>query len=1150
MRKIGFLTTLLLFAQLVLQPISASAAGAQVISETVLTPAITGVGNIWTGKIPTKVSFPTNTYCPNLSFPIQGLLPISVLSDRALGVSVEFEIWSSNGRRTSSNTIYSSSWNPTGPNTEASISLPYQCAGTYTLIVRTIYETKSNGLITSYLKDEKKLSVEFIGGATQTSNVATIQTTQNYTSAISLVGSIWSAGVPTAITLPESSYSSYLEFQVTSLQPYADLADRSTGTSIEFEIWDKSGKQVASDTLSSYDWNPITASTLVSIYLGSDVGAGSYTFIYRTIYKTSSNGLLSNYLKAESNSPLVISGKARPKVVSPQIVSSIDYVSVIAGVGNIWSSSLPKLVQLPEGSSSKLEFNITGLLPISVLTDRALGVDVDFEIWSSKGVKIASETVYSSDWNSKGPNTLVSMYIFSDRFNVPTTLRVVTTYATRSNGLLTSYLEDVDNFPITVLGNSTAASESGKITSDSNYVANIKSVGDIWRGAIPTEVALPTSGYSKDVEFQIEGLLPYKTLANQSLGVTVEFEIWSDAGEKIGSDKVYASEWNPVGPRTLVTIRLPSEIIADTFTLLVKTTYETDTNGLLTSYFETKLAQKLKITGGGKTLNQTHRIVDSRPVTASITGVGNIWSGNVPSKIALNPYSGSSEIAFQIQAVLPYATVADLSTGTSIEFEVWSSGGKKVTYETVYSSDWNPVGVKTLVKMYVWSDMTPASYTLIVRTIYKTRTNGLLSNYLKDEKSFPFVVVDSGKISEISYFWDVQLSQKSISGINSKFSSTNKSEPIFVTSSTPLVCSVVNSDLMLKKKGTCIIAANQKGTSLLFDSPERVIEFEVLTAPPANVDKISADIVEGGIKLSWTAPVSDEKISKYEIGIATTKSSNLSATSSSSYFQYKSTTSTSENNYLVTSQEILDFYISQKESSGLTGIHLRLAVRAVSDAGSGQFYSWIYITADQLASLIWSKNSTALTVEKTSTGGRNYFSATKNLNSITGLTGKPSSYSWRVSFAPAGSDFATFNYNSNGTEFLTTISNSVEENLLLAGLDGLKSTFPLNGAVLIFAVGLVDGKRSLDFADVGLYSLTESLITRIESAKATLIAEAKAAAELKAKQEAEAAKILADAKAKANSLTKKTSITCTKGKLIKKVTGINPKCPTGYKVKR
>ena len=32
-------------------------------------------------------------------------------------------------------------------------------------------------------------------------------------------------------------------------------------------------------------------------------------------------------------------------------------------------------------------------------------------------------------------------------------------------------------------------------------------------------------------------------------------------------------------------------------------------------------------------------------------------------------------------------------------------------------------------------------------------------------------------------------------------------------------------------------------------------------------------------------------------------------------------------------------------------------------------------------------------------------------------------------------------------------------------------------------------------------------------------------------------------------LTKKTTITCVKGKLIKKVTAINPKCPSGYKKK-
>ena len=56
----------------------------------------------------------------------------------------------------------------------------------------------------------------------------------------------------------------------------------------------------------------------------------------------------------------------------------------------------------------------------------------------------------------------------------------------------------------------------------------------------------------------------------------------------------------------------------------------------------------------------------------------------------------------------------------------------------------------------------------------------------------------------------------------------------------------------------------------------------------------------------------------------------------------------------------------------------------------------------------------------------------------------------------------------------------------------------------------------------------------------------RAAAELKAKQEAEAAgKAAAD---KAASV-KKTTITCLKGKLIKKVTTVKPKCPTGYKKK-
>jgi hypothetical protein len=78
-------------------------------------------------------------------------------------------------------------------------------------------------------------------------------------------------------------------------------------------------------------------------------------------------------------------------------------------------------------------------------------------------------------------------------------------------------------------------------------------------------------------------------------------------------------------------------------------------------------------------------------------------------------------------------------------------------------------------------------------------------------------------------------------------------------------------------------------------------------------------------------------------------------------------------------------------------------------------------------------------------------------------------------------------------------------------------------------------------------------------AKAEAEAKAKAEAEAKAKAEAEAkAKAEADAKAKADEIAatanvkataKKTTITCVKGKLTKKITQLKPKCPAGYKKK-
>ena len=90
------------------------------------------------------------------------------------------------------------------------------------------------------------------------------------------------------------------------------------------------------------------------------------------------------------------------------------------------------------------------------------------------------------------------------------------------------------------------------------------------------------------------------------------------------------------------------------------------------------------------------------------------------------------------------------------------------------------------------------------------------------------------------------------------------------------------------------------------------------------------------------------------------------------------------------------------------------------------------------------------------------------------------------------------------------------------------------------------------------YSNPDFFIKRfVLVSKAEEEAKAKAAAELKAKQEAEAkaaaelkAKQEADAKAAAiAAANKKTTITCIKGKLTKKVTAAKPKCPAGYKKK-
>jgi hypothetical protein len=87
-------------------------------------------------------------------------------------------------------------------------------------------------------------------------------------------------------------------------------------------------------------------------------------------------------------------------------------------------------------------------------------------------------------------------------------------------------------------------------------------------------------------------------------------------------------------------------------------------------------------------------------------------------------------------------------------------------------------------------------------------------------------------------------------------------------------------------------------------------------------------------------------------------------------------------------------------------------------------------------------------------------------------------------------------------------------------------------------------------ADKAAADLKAKLEAELKAAADKALVDKAAAEKLLADTKAAAAKILAAAKAKAAAAKKKTTITCVKGKLTKKVTAIKPVCPKGYTKKK
>jgi len=143
--------------------------------------------------------------------------------------------------------------------------------------------------------------------------------------------------------------------------------------------------------------------------------------------------------------------------------------------------------------------------------------------------------------------------------------------------------------------------------------------------------------------------------------------------------------------------------------------------------------------------------------------------------------------------------------------------------------------------------------------------------------------------------------------------------------------------------------------------------------------------------------------------------------------------------------------------------------------------------------------------------------------------------------------------------------NSVRYYVGTAGNGGESSNCKVDGSFSYTRGGFMANFPSPNkFLD--LIKIAESFVDEQKKLQLVKAEEARLAAELKAKQEAEAkaaelktqqeaeVKAAAEQKAKREAeakaaAPKKTTITCVKGKLTKKVTSVKPKCPVGYKKK-
>jgi len=120
----------------------------------------------------------------------------------------------------------------------------------------------------------------------------------------------------------------------------------------------------------------------------------------------------------------------------------------------LWSGNIPSRVRAIKASSYsscfELKFPIQALRPYAEIIDASTSVDIDFELWTANGEKLATKWVYSSTWNPLGGQTMV---VWTEcEWEVPGSYNLIvkTKQTVSTTGLLSRYLSGMQIVPLVI----------------------------------------------------------------------------------------------------------------------------------------------------------------------------------------------------------------------------------------------------------------------------------------------------------------------------------------------------------------------------------------------------------------------------------------------------------------------------------------------------------------------------------------------------------------------------------------------------------------------------------------------------------------------------------------------------------------------------